>query len=120
MLIQKAHPSVKESHPTVDILTEKIEKLHQYSGVMLRILTNFRLSFLKQQSTVKQYIQEFCALLEDSQIIEEKELVVEALLEREKSGGIGIPEQNLRYIILVTNMFKNLRSLFTSSNTLFG
>ncbi|MEK3978963.1 PRD domain-containing protein [Psychrobacillus sp. FSL K6-2836] len=95
MLVQKAHPSVKESHPTVDILTEKIEKLHYYSGVMLRILTNFRLSLLKQQSTVKQYIQEFCALLEDSQIIEEKELVVEALLEREKSGGIGIPGTKL-------------------------
>ncbi|WP_269922164.1 BglG family transcription antiterminator [Psychrobacillus psychrodurans] len=95
MLIQKPQTLVKESHSTVEILTKKIEKLNQFSGVMLKVLKNFQLSLQNEQNTVKQYMQEICVLLEDRQIIEEKEKVVEALLEREKSGGIGIPGTKL-------------------------
>ena len=95
MLIQKTFPPVKESHSTVNALTEKISKLHQYSGVMVEVLNNFHLSLLEEQSTVRQYIQQICQLLESRQVITDEEMVVEALLAREKSGGIGIPGTKL-------------------------
>ena len=95
MLVQVPLPLVKESHPTVDVLTGKLEKVHQYSGVMLEVLSNFQLTQLTEQARVKQYMQEICRLLEDRQVIEEREMVVEALLEREKIGGIGIPGTKL-------------------------
>ncbi|MFB5086991.1 BglG family transcription antiterminator [Psychrobacillus sp. PGGUH221] len=95
MLIQKTPPIVKESPVTVDALTEKIEKLHEYSDVILSILTNFQLSELRQQETVEHYLQEACALLEDREVILAKEMVANALLEREKSGGVGIPGTKL-------------------------
>ena len=95
MLLEKPSSLEKEKHPSVGMLTEKIEKLHQYSGVMLNILTDFQLSSLKEQSTVKQYIQQICEKLEENQVITAKDMVVKALLEREKNGGIGIPETKL-------------------------
>ncbi|WP_411747777.1 BglG family transcription antiterminator [Psychrobacillus psychrotolerans] len=95
MLIQKPSPLAKESNPNADVLTEKIAKVHEYSGVMLNVLTNFQLTLLKNQTTVKQYMQQICENLESRQVITEKEIVVEALLEREKNGGIGIPGTKL-------------------------
>ncbi|MGB3101043.1 MAG: PTS sugar transporter subunit IIA, partial [Psychrobacillus psychrotolerans] len=73
----------------------KIAKVHEYSGVMLNVLTNFQLTLLKGQLTVKQYMQQICENLESRQVITETEIVVEALLEREKNGGIGIPGTKL-------------------------
>ena len=95
MLIQKPHPQVEEIEPAVGAFTSRIERLYEYSGVMVKILTNFQLSFLQKQAAVKQYIEEICDLLEDRQVMEEKDKVVEALMEREKSGGIGIPGTKL-------------------------
>lgn len=95
MLVQVPLPLVKEIHPTVDVLTGKLEKVHLYSGVMLEVLSNFQLTQLTEQAKVKQYMQEICGLLEDRQVIEEREMVVKALLEREKIGGIGIPGTKL-------------------------
>lgn len=95
MLVQVPLPLVKESHPTVDVLTGKLQKVHLYSGVMLEVLSNFQLTQLTEQANVKQYMQEICVLLEDRQVIKEREMVVKALLEREKIGGIGIPGTKL-------------------------
>ncbi|MER1957308.1 MAG: BglG family transcription antiterminator [Solibacillus sp.] len=95
ILVQQTPSLVKEMPATVGTITEKMEKLREYLESILTVLTNFQLTMLKEQTTVKNYLQEICALLEDRQIIEEKNKVVEALLEREKSGGVGIPGTRL-------------------------
>ncbi|WP_342558635.1 BglG family transcription antiterminator [Metasolibacillus sp. FSL K6-0083] len=95
MLVQKAPSIVKESPVTVDALTEKMQRLGGYSEVILTVLSNFQFSVLKEQTTARCYIQEICALLEERQVIAEKDMIVGALLEREKNGGIGIPGTRL-------------------------
>ena len=94
-LVQKTNPIVKEIPKTVDALTDKIKRIREYSEIIVTVLTNFQLLILKEQTTVKNYLQEICTLLEERQIIEEKNRVVDALLEREKSGGVGIPGTKL-------------------------
>ena len=94
MLIPKTPAPVKESPVTVDALTEKLKRVQEYSSVILSILTNFQLSVLKKQDTMKEYLEEACALLEDKELIQAQE-VAHALLEREKIGGVGIPGTTL-------------------------
>jgi mannitol operon transcriptional antiterminator len=95
MLIKKPVPAMKESYSTVEVLKKKMEKIHQFSGTIAEVLTNFHLTSPKNQISIKECIVDACNLLAEQQIIQEAPVVVEALFAREALGGIGIPETKL-------------------------
>ncbi|WP_391119547.1 BglG family transcription antiterminator [Psychrobacillus sp. L3] len=95
MLLKKAVPAVKESYSTVEVLKQKMEKIHLYTGTIADVLTNFHLTSQKGKVSAKDCMLEACNLLEQKQIIQKASTVAEALFTREALGGIGIPGTKL-------------------------
>ncbi|HDR6289171.1 TPA: BglG family transcription antiterminator [Bacillus cereus] len=69
--------------------------IQNYSKSISTILQGFRVVESIEPQAVHHLLEEACALLYKQGIIQDVDLVVRALLEREKLGGLGIPNTKL-------------------------
>ncbi|SHJ65293.1 BglG family transcription antiterminator [Propionispora hippei] len=67
-----------------------------YIGHTLSIIENFRFdTVLNQNMHIEEVLEAICRKLEQLQVIRDKEEVIEKLLERQRLGGLGIPNMRL-------------------------
>lgn len=84
-------PYVGDSKQTI----EKMQSIYQYSKVISMLLRGFHVLGTTKSSKVDHLLQEICTFLYEQGVIGDVGLVVKALLEREKLGGLGIPGTKL-------------------------
>lgn len=87
-------PDALNALDSEEVLSE-LRGWQAYIGHTLSIIENFRFdTVLNQNMHIEEVLETICRKLEQLQVIRDKEAVVEKLLERQRLGGLGIP--NLR------------------------
>ncbi|MDQ0246868.1 mannitol operon transcriptional antiterminator [Bacillus fengqiuensis] len=84
-------PDFGDSKQTI----EKMQSIYQYSKVISLVLRGFRVMESAASDKVDELLEKACTFLYEQGVIGDVELVVKALLEREKLGGLGIPGTKL-------------------------
>ncbi|WP_078408386.1 BglG family transcription antiterminator [Priestia abyssalis] len=74
---------------------ERMQSIYQYSKVISLVLRGFRVMGSSASDKVDGLLETACTFLYGQGVIGDVELVVQALLEREKLGGLGIPGTKL-------------------------
>lgn len=100
-------PDSKNKEQTI----ERMESIHLYSDTILTVLRGFQILHLVGPQTVDHVLEEACMALYKKEIILDVELVIKALLEREKLGGLGIP--NTKLVLFHSRSEYVLRPSFT-------
>lgn len=81
--------------PEIDSLSH-LESLHSSLGFVLSLMKDFYLMKIdKPTNQLSEILMEACQSLKDKGIIKQADAVVHQLLEREKQGGLGIPDTKL-------------------------
>jgi mannitol operon transcriptional antiterminator len=95
MLIKKPVALVNHGNSTVDEITNRMKNIHLYTGTVAELLSDFQHSSHTEHMSVEKCIRVACNQLEKKKIINNAEVVADALFAREAIGGIGIPETKL-------------------------
>ncbi|HWO97209.1 MAG TPA: BglG family transcription antiterminator [Bacillus sp. (in: firmicutes)] len=74
---------------------ERMQSIYQYSNVISLVLRGFRVLESDVSDKVDKLLDRACAFLHEQGIIRDAKLVIKALLERERLGGLGIPGTKL-------------------------
>ncbi|MRG28866.1 BglG family transcription antiterminator [Laceyella tengchongensis] len=75
---------------------QQLESLHSLLGHAIDLMKNFCLLQIENRSlSKKEILSQACEILESKGVIIQSEPVVHQLLEREKQGGLGIPDAKL-------------------------
>ena len=74
---------------------DRLEKMQLYSNVILNILGTFYIGQIEQLTSKKEILDEISRRLKNDQLIHDDRALTDALLEREKQGGLGIPDTSL-------------------------
>lgn len=74
---------------------ERMESIHQYTATISTVLKGFQVLAATASQTADQVLEEACKFLYKQGVIRDVELLIKALLEREKLGGLGIPDTKL-------------------------
>ncbi|RBW70717.1 BglG family transcription antiterminator [Bacillus taeanensis] len=74
---------------------QSFQSIHEYSYYILKILEGFHYKALHNKDTFENTLTDACYELFRKRIIEQPNKVVDALMEREKLGGLGIPNTSL-------------------------
>lgn len=100
--IEKIHSFLRENRPPSMVKTRRIpqansldqlESVHASLGYAIDLLKNFHLSKIENRDmNLKEILFQACETLVNKGIIIQSEPVVHQLLEREKQGGLGIPD----------------------------
>jgi mannitol operon transcriptional antiterminator len=75
-------------------IIQKLDEVRNASNTIVDILKNFKV-IAANKGNITEVLSEVCLDLEKNEVIKESQPVVEALLEREKLGGLGIPKSQL-------------------------
>ncbi len=94
-LLQRPIAVSPTSLTNVADISKRIQGIHQYTGTMSMILTDFHLVHIEREVSVKACIHDACVCLRDKGVIQDVEEVSEALFAREALSGLGIPETTL-------------------------
>jgi mannitol operon transcriptional antiterminator len=83
----------KASEPlNSDYLLSELKDWQTYIAHSLSIIENFRFDTMQNLNmNIEEMIDQICEQLEQEQIIDDKKKVVEKLMERQRLGGLGIP-----------------------------
>ncbi|MBZ5753494.1 BglG family transcription antiterminator [Metabacillus rhizolycopersici] len=100
-------PDSKNKEQTI----ERMESIHLYSDIILTVLRGFQILHSVGPQTVDHVLEEACMTLYKKEIILDVKLVIKALLEREKLGGLGIP--NTKLVLFHSRSEYVLRPSFT-------
>ncbi|WP_079707935.1 BglG family transcription antiterminator [Paraliobacillus ryukyuensis] len=84
-----------EDSMTQHQIISRIARMQVYSQITLELLSTFRLEYLQKAMTKEELLTVVCKDAQDAQQINEIEPVIHALLEREKLGGLGIPNTSM-------------------------
>lgn len=95
MLIKRESPELKGLGPNVEVVVERMKRIHFYSGAIADILVGFQHTTEKETVPLKTCIRSMCERLEKEQVIKNAEVITEALFSREAMGGLGIPDTKL-------------------------
>lgn len=82
------HENKKKDRST---FIEEMKSIHEYAGTIATILEGFELVEISGTQSIKEILHKLCIQLSNNQKINQPEEVVNALLDREKLGGLGIP-----------------------------
>jgi mannitol operon transcriptional antiterminator len=69
--------------------------IHEYSGIISTVLEGFRLTLCENPQSIGDVLGTACRQLQQQGVVENPEAVAEALLERQRMGGLGIPGTSL-------------------------
>jgi mannitol operon transcriptional antiterminator len=73
-------------------LIEEMQSIQEYAETIAVILEGFELMAISDRHTLEEILRQACQRLFEKQTINHIDAVVRALMEREKLGGLGIPE----------------------------
>lgn len=73
-------------------LIEEMRGIQEYTRTIAIILEDFELNEVSEKKTTEEILIQLCQSLYEKQKIDDVEAVVKKVLERERLGGIGIPE----------------------------
>ena len=76
-------------------LIEEMRGIQEYTRTIATILEDFELNEVSEKKTTEEILTQLCQSLYEKQKIDDVEAVVKKVLEREKLGGIGIPETGM-------------------------
>ncbi|WP_309298041.1 BglG family transcription antiterminator [Cytobacillus sp. NCCP-133] len=76
-------------------VVEELRLIQNYSAAILTLLEGIDLVEIRENLTKKAVLELACKRERDKNIIENPEMVVKELMERERSGGLGIPGTRL-------------------------
>jgi mannitol operon transcriptional antiterminator len=96
--IHKETPLMDRKFPDsqpVEKTIKRMENIHEYSAAISTILRGFQLLTVTEPQTVEQVLKEACEFLYKQGVIRDVGFITKALLEREKRGGLGIPNTKL-------------------------
>ncbi|WP_040205723.1 BglG family transcription antiterminator [Neobacillus jeddahensis] len=79
----------------VTMLVEEMHTIQGYAGTIASLLEGFDLNKDNVPNTTEEILIHVCQRLFEEQRIEQVEAVVQAVLERKRLGGIGIPETGM-------------------------
>ncbi|CAH0345846.1 BglG family transcription antiterminator [Bacillus sp. CECT 9360] len=82
-------------HQSAEQLIMSLRNLSQYTDTIATVLEGFSVMNVSQFENMEGILARACEYLNDSGVIEDPGLVKNALLEREKLGGLGIPGTRL-------------------------
>jgi len=93
----KVSDSKPKNQGTVNVQNFRsyILAMNEYAEAILSILDHFSVYDLGSSASVEEALRTFCANLEKRMLISDARAVTERLLEREKFGGLGIPNTRL-------------------------
>ena len=95
MLIKRASPELKGIGPNVEVVVERMKRIHFYTGAIADHTRWFSTYDRKRSRTPETCIRSMCQHLEKEQVIKNAEVITEALFAREAMGGVGIPDTKL-------------------------
>jgi mannitol operon transcriptional antiterminator len=90
-----------EADHLMDTLSKKediLRRMHTYKGhleTMITILEGFEVIQLEEHMPIEQVLKETCSTLFNKETITNVQMVTNDLLQREKIGGLGIPDTTL-------------------------
>ncbi|QCJ40625.1 transcription antiterminator [Bacillus sp. S3] len=87
------HTNVSKKDPSE--LMEEMNHIRDYAGTIATILKGFVLNPICGYNSIKEIITEACLMLYQGKKIEDVEAVVQNILDRERLGGVGIPETGM-------------------------
>lgn len=96
-LVQKKTVSVEESSSTMETVLKKLNMIHLTAGTMGTLLKNFTFTRETEPMSAEECIRRACRQLKGQAVIGDVESVVEALFERERISGIGIPNTQIAF-----------------------
>lgn len=76
-------------------LIEEMDSIQDYAGSIASIVKGFDLHAVSVEKTTEEILYEVCITLKEKQRIDHVDEVVQAVLERERLGGIGIPDTEM-------------------------
>jgi mannitol operon transcriptional antiterminator len=76
-------------------LIEELHDIQEYAGTIGTILKGFEVNEVSGNNTSEEILNQVCQTLFKQQKIDQVVAVVQAVLERERLGGIGIPETRM-------------------------
>ncbi|EKN70475.1 PTS modulated transcriptional regulator, MtlR family protein [Neobacillus bataviensis LMG 21833] len=76
-------------------LMEEMQHIRDFAGTIATILKGFEVNKQSGHKTIDEILSQVCLRLYHDQKIDNVETVVQKILEREKLGGIGIPETGM-------------------------
>ncbi|WP_374717383.1 BglG family transcription antiterminator [Neobacillus sp.] len=88
----RKHPTERKS---TDQLIVEMKSIKDYADTIATILEGFEVIHAADSETVTDIIQQTCSRLMEKQWIQNANEVAEAIFEREKLGGLGIPETSM-------------------------
>lgn len=74
---------------------KKLESIQNYSRTITDLLGHFSVRSVSKNGSVESILRSICMELEECKIIDNKEAILVKLLNREKLGGLGIPNTYL-------------------------
>lgn len=95
---KKVNQSVVRTQKKVNAepnVVDRLQALQNYSKAMLAILDNFYLKTIDEDCPMSEILTYICEELENKKIIDDKEQVLNDLLDREKVAGLGIPGSSI-------------------------
>lgn len=89
--------SKSQSHEeqSSDSIVTRFQSMQHYSKVTLDLLLGLKVYHINNKLTNKEILNFACEQLVKNQVIENSKEVLKQLIEREKSGGLGIPNTSL-------------------------
>ncbi|QUW22870.1 BglG family transcription antiterminator [Sporosarcina sp. Marseille-Q4063] len=111
MLIKTSSPELKKQDSNVEAIAARMERIHFYTGAAADLLDGFQLTIEREAVPLKTCIRKLCENLEKEEVVQNAEVITEALFAREAMGGVGIPDTKLA--LFHTKHEQVLKSSFT-------
>jgi len=94
--------------PSKTDLSQRLQTIQNFSKSTLDLLTSFDVIPLEQKGTIEETLAYICDILEKNKVINDKSKVLTDIIERQSSGGLGIPETELALYHTRTNGVQNI------------
>lgn len=113
---QRLHPELPKTaaHKPLATFVKEMTRIKDYAGVIAAILQGFKVVPVMGSASIVDILSNACQDLMDQGVIRDKANVIEAIFEREKLGGLGIPDTTMALYHTRTD------SVLTSSFTIYS
>lgn len=107
--------TVKQERDPLQVLAE-MENIKHYTDAVTDVLRGFQLFLSGSGQDVEDVLREACETLKAQEVLQDSEGVLDALIERERLGGLGIPNTSLALFMREARTSQNPPSRFLSRN----
>ncbi|WP_163536154.1 BglG family transcription antiterminator [Gracilibacillus sp. YIM 98692] len=94
-MVQTTDQPIKKEITLKENVLRRLHGMQHYSNEILSILDRFYLQTVEEEPLLEKVLPSICEPLKQQGVIQDWEDVVEKLLKRSKTGGLGIPDTSL-------------------------